>query len=177
MRQFTGRILGLAGALVIAGPMIAWAAAPAPARMKAPPTKVTTLDGRTLDLDALKGRIVIIDFWATWCPPCRMESPHFVSLYKTYQPRVEILGISLDQQGASVVGPFVKAQGITYPVAMGQDGALANAYGGVRGIPTTFVIDQQGQIYKKYVGYQDADTFEADIKALLQDASSPARTS
>lgn len=162
------------GLVMLWGIMLTWGAAngaaAAPPRAPAPKTVVTTLDGNSLDLAALKGRVVIVDFWATWCPPCRAEIPHFKALYAKYQPRLEILGIALDQDGKSAVAPFVQSQGITYPVAIGSDGQLANAYGGVRGIPTTFVIDKQGRIAKRYVGYQAPEVFEQDVTALLQES-------
>lgn len=136
-------------------------------RQAAPPTRATTLDGRTVDLADLTGRVVILDFWATWCPPCRAEIPHFKALYARHAPRLEILGVAMDQDGRQTVSDFVTQQGIPYPVAMGDDGALANAYGGVRGLPTTFVMDPAGRLYKKYVGYQAESVFEQDITALL----------
>jgi len=140
------------------------------ARPPAPETRVTTLDGRSIDLAALQGRVVIVDFWATWCPPCLAEIPHFKALYATYHPRVEILAIAVDNEGESVVAPFVRQQGITYPVILGHDGKLAAAYGGIRGLPTTFVIDRRGRIYKKYVGYQAPEVFERDVTALLAES-------
>ncbi|MBI4313939.1 MAG: TlpA family protein disulfide reductase [Candidatus Omnitrophica bacterium] len=154
---------------LLSAPVWAAAKASAPARKEAPRTRVTTLAGQPWDLAAQKGKAVIIDFWATWCPPCREEIPHFIALYSKYQPRVEILGIALDEAGRRPVDAFVKENGVNYSIAMGQDGVLANAYGGVRGIPTTFVIDKQGKIYKRYVGYQDQSVFEQDITALLQE--------
>lgn len=148
---------------------IAAAAAPkAPAARKAAvPFDVTTLDGRRVTLEGLRGKIVILDFWATWCPPCREEIPHFKALYEQYRGRLEIVGIALDQEGEPIVTPFVRQQGISYPIAVETDGRLSRAYGGIRGIPTTFVIDQQGQIYQKYIGYRDQQTFDRDIRALL----------
>ncbi len=141
---------------------------PLASRPAAPPTVVTTLDGKSVDLAALKGRVVLIDFWATWCPPCRAEIPHFQALYMKYQPRLQILGLAMDQDGAGTVTAFVKAQGMTYPVALGTE-ALGNAYGGIRGIPTTFLIDKQGRIAKKYFGDPGGEVFEQDVTALLQE--------
>ena len=176
LRQTIVRAVMLLGVVVMAVPAAQAAAATpsgepssaAAARPAAPPTRVTTLDGNVIDLADLKGRVVLIDFWATWCPPCRAELPHFQALYTKYQPRLQILGLAMDQEGASAVAPFVKAQGVTYPIALGTE-ALGNAYGGIRGIPTTFLIDQQGRIAKKYFGYQEASVFEQDVTALLQE--------
>ena len=135
----------------------------------APAFEVTTLDGRTISLASLKGKVVIVDFWATWCPPCREEIPHFVQLYKTYAPKLEILGISLDEDGKEAVAAFVKEHEMTYPVALGDE-ALGDTFGGIRGLPTTFVIDPQGRIVRKYLGYQPPETFEHDIQALLPES-------
>lgn len=161
----------LALSMLVSTPVLAAGDAATPAtssaRRPAPATRVTTLDGRTIDLADLKGRVVIVDFWATWCPPCREEIPHFKALYAKHQPNLEILAVALDEGGPRVVAPFVKQQGIPYPVSDGHDQRLATAYGGIRGIPTTFVLDTQGRIYKKYVGYQAPEVFERDIATLL----------
>ena len=174
LRQTIVQAVMLLGVVVMAVPAAQAAAAtpsgdqPSATRPAAPPTRVTTLEGKVIDLADLKGRVVLIDFWATWCPPCRAELPHFQALYTKYQPRLQILGLAMDQEGAGAVAPFVKAQGVTYPIALGTE-ALGNAYGGIRGIPTTFLIDQQGRIAKKYFGYQEASVFEQDVTALSQE--------
>jgi thiol-disulfide isomerase/thioredoxin len=138
-------------------------------RPSAAPFQLTDIAGKPLSLAALKGKVVIIDFWATWCPPCRAEIPHFKELYAQYKDRgLEIVGLSVDNGSAEVVS-FVKENKIEYPVAM-ADGALQKAYGGIRGIPTTFIVDKRGGIAKKYVGYQEKSVFENDIVELLKEA-------
>ncbi len=138
-------------------------------RMPAAQFQLTDIAGKPVSLSALKGKVVILDFWATWCPPCRQEIPHFKELYAQYKERgLEIVGLSVDDSSAEVVS-FVKENKIGYPVAM-ADGALQKAYGGIRGIPTTFMLDKRGAIAKKYVGYQDKSVFESDIVALLNEA-------
>ncbi len=133
----------------------------------APEFALTSLDGETVKLSDYQGRVVIVDFWATWCPPCREEIPHFVELQQRYGDRgLTVIGISVDQGGPQVVRSFAQEQGINYPLVM-ADARVAGDYGGIRGIPTTFVIDRQGRIVKKYVGYQDKSVFERDIEALL----------
>ena len=134
----------------------------------APDFVLASLDGRQISLSEFRGKIVILDFWATWCKPCRLELPHFVALQQEFDENVlQIIGISLDKVSKEEVTSFVKEWKIPYIVVMGS-GDVARNYGGIRGIPTTFVIDKQGNIYKKYVGYRDKEVFERDIRALLE---------
>lgn len=126
----------------------------------------TAADGAQDGLARYHGKIRIIDFWATWCPPCRKEIPGFINLQAKYAKKgVVVLGLSVDD-GAAAPAQFAAENGINYPVLM-ADAATKAAYGGIRGIPTTFVVGRKGFIYKKYVGGVDAATFEADVKALL----------
>ncbi|HET6274104.1 MAG TPA: TlpA disulfide reductase family protein, partial [Bacteroidota bacterium] len=107
------------------------------------------------------------NFWATWCGPCRSEIPGFLDVYKQYKPKgLEIVGVSLDRGGWNEVKPFVEKYKITYPVVVG-DGDLADAYGGIEAIPTTFVIDKKGNIVNKHLGYLNKAAFEKMIKDLL----------
>ncbi len=152
------------------GPRLAGGPAAAIAREdsnRAPDFTLPDLRGEPVRLSDYTGKVVLLDFWATWCGPCRMEVPHFKELMQRYSPRgFAVLGVSLDETGAEVVRPFVKAQEITYPVVIGDD-YTAGRYGGVSALPTTFLIDRQGRVVKKYIGYRDLDTFEEDIKPLL----------
>ena len=125
------------------------------------------LDGNLIRFSDLKGKVIILDFWATWCPPCRDELPHFKSLYQQYQGQgLEIVGIALDQGGVRVVKPFIEDNEITYTILISNQ-EVTEAYGGIRGIPTTFIIDRQGRIIEKYVGYRDKEVFESAIKQLF----------
>ncbi len=135
----------------------------------APDFTLTTPEGSSLTLSSYKGLVIILDFWATWCPPCREEIPDFVQLYAQYKDQgLVIVGVSLDSDGSSAVQPFVNAQGINYPIVLGYgEKDLMDRYGGITGIPTTFVIDQKGDIVEKYVGYRSKDVFEGKIKTLL----------
>lgn len=133
----------------------------------APEFALASLDGETVKLSDYQGRVVIVDFWATWCPPCREEIPHFVELQQRFGDRgLTVIGVSVDQGGPQVVRSFAQEQEINYPLVM-ADARVAGDYGGIRGIPTTFIIDRQGRIVKKYVGYQDMSVFERDVEALL----------
>jgi len=133
----------------------------------APDFKLEKVGGGMAKLSEYKGKIIILDFWATWCPPCRKEIPDFVELQKEYGDKgLVILGISLDQNPKKALPPFMKKYKINYPILL-TDGKVDKAYGGVSGIPTTFIIDQKGAIYKQYVGFRPKQVFESDIKALL----------
>jgi len=133
----------------------------------APDFQVTLFNGETFELSAYRGQVVLVDFWATWCPPCIAEVPHFNELYADYRSKgFEMIGLSVDQGGARVVEPFLISRGVTYPVAMADD-ALVAAYGGIRGLPTAFLIDQKGRIAEKFLGYREKHVFETAIERLL----------
>ena len=136
---------------------------------KAPDFELKDANGKTVRLSDFKNKIIILDFWATWCPPCRAEIPGFVELYNKYKDKgVEIIGVSLDQGGWDDVIPFMKEFGVNYTIVLGNMD-VAQKYGGIRGIPTTFVIDRQGRIRAKYVGYRPKEVFERDINLLLSE--------
>ncbi len=133
----------------------------------APDFILPDLNGKSVSLSSFKGKVVILDFWATWCPPCREEIPHFKALYAAYHSKgLEVIGVALDQGGVGDVAPFAKDNGINYPLVIGNE-AVVQAYGGIRGIPTTFIIDRQGRIVQKYVGARDKKVFEEAIQPLL----------
>ena len=133
----------------------------------APSFTLLDINGDEKSLSDFKGKVVILDFWATWCPPCRAEIPHFVELYDEHKDKgLEVIGISVDWNAERVVGPFAEENGINYTLLLGSDD-VSNAYGGIVSIPTTFLIDRDGGIRKKYIGYRDKDVFENDIKELL----------
>ena len=135
----------------------------------APAFTLLDLNGNKVSLSDYKGKVVIIDFWATWCPPCVREIPHFIALYKEYKDKgLSMVGISVDHQGINVVKTFNQKYKINYQILM-ADSQVTSTYGNIRGIPTTFVIDPSGNIQRMYVGYRDKAVFETDIKKLLPD--------
>ena len=124
-------------------------------------------DGKDVHGAEFKGKVRVINFWATWCPPCKREIPDFIELQKEYGPKgLVIIGIAMDKQGASVVAPFAKEWGMNYPVLIGGS-EVSKAYGNIMSYPTTFLVDREGNVVKKYVGFQEKATVEKDVKALL----------
>jgi thiol-disulfide isomerase/thioredoxin len=135
----------------------------------APPFMATTLDGQHISMDSLAGKVVLIDFWATWCGPCRMAIPHLIELQKKYGGRnFTVVGVSLDQQGEGVVRPFTQQWNINYPVVVDQDGSVARDYGGIRSIPSTLVIDRTGRAVGSLIGYRPLEEYEALVKKALK---------
>ncbi len=132
----------------------------------APDFNVTDLDGRKLTLSDYKGKVVLLDFWATWCAPCRAEIPHFVEMQTTYGPQgFQVIGISMDDD-AKPVREFYREFKLNYPVAVGDD-KLADSYGGVLGLPVNFIIDRDGHIYSKHIGATSASVFNQEVSDLL----------
>lgn len=136
--------------------------------VRAPDFKLYDLDKNEVSLKSFKGKVVLLDFWATWCYPCRIEIPHFISLYDEYnESGLEVVGIALDRDGASAVKPFAEKEGMNYTIVIGNV-SVTEDYGGIRSIPTTFMIDKKGIVYSKYVGVpRDISVFERDVKELL----------
>jgi peroxiredoxin len=133
----------------------------------APEFALPAIDGRTVRLSDFKGKVVIVDFWATWCPPCRAEVPDFVRLQAKYRGQgLAVVGLSLDQGGAKDVRPFADEYNVNYAMLLASD-EIARLYGGVVGIPTTFVLDRNGRIVKKFIGKTDYKVFEDTIQPLL----------
>ncbi len=128
---------------------------------------LATLDGGSVTLNDFAGKVLIVDFWATWCPPCKMEIPGYIRLYNKYRDKgFEIIGITLQSGTAKDVKEFVEKNGINYPIVMGNN-AIVEAFGGITGFPTTFILDRKGRIIRKYVGFRPESVFEEDIKPLL----------
>lgn len=137
-------------------------------RRSAPDFSVTDLSGRKLTLADYRGKVVMFNFWATWCGPCREEIPDFVELQNRYRNQgLTILGISMDDDPAPV-REFYERYRMNYPVAMGND-ALADRFGGILGLPTTFLIGRDGRIFAKQSGAADVELFEETVKKLLSE--------
>jgi thiol-disulfide isomerase/thioredoxin len=133
----------------------------------APSWQLQDLKGKTVHSSDFKGKVVILDFWATWCPPCRAEIPGLVALQKQYGKQgLAVIGASVDEGGADVVGEAAQKLGINYPIVLADDN-MQRAFGGISAIPATFIIDREGRIVKGHLGLVDKDEFENEIKPLL----------
>src|SRR5882757_131997 len=132
----------------------------------APSLPERDISGAPLSLANWSGKVIFVNFWATWCPPCREEIPELVALQKQYGSDLQIVGISEDDGPAAGVLKFAKQSGINYPIVMATPEVIA-AYGGVPALPTTFVIDTQGRVVGKHAGLHPMDTYVLEIRALL----------
>ena len=142
------------------------------ARKPAPDFSLQALNGTPVSLSEYKGKVVLLNFWATWCDPCRREIPRFVDLQKKYAGRgLQIVGISLDDD-AKAVPPFYQEFKMNYPVAIGDE-KLAESFGNVLGLPVNFLIDRDGRIAVRHLGEAKFPELENEIRALLRAQSPP----
>lgn len=141
---------------------------PADGRGKtAPDFSLSTLDGQPLRLSSYRGKVVVLDFWATWCVPCREEIPQFIRMQDQYGSRgMQVIGISMDDS-PEPVRSFYQEFKMNYPVALG-DAKLGEQYGGILGLPITYVIGRDGEIANKYIGAVSVAVIEQRVQALLQ---------
>jgi cytochrome c biogenesis protein CcmG/thiol:disulfide interchange protein DsbE len=133
----------------------------------APDFTLPQLSGPPLKLSDYRGKVVLLDFWATWCEPCRVETPFFVALQSKYRDQgLQIIGVSMDDTPDPVPG-FYRQFNMNYPVVMGN-AKIGEEYGGVLGLPIAFLLDREGRIQKKHIGATDASVFEREVQTLLQ---------
>jgi cytochrome c biogenesis protein CcmG, thiol:disulfide interchange protein DsbE len=138
-----------------------------------PAIVVTTLDGDPIDLEALRGEVVLVNFWATWCSSCRMEMPGMERVYESRRDRgFRMVSISTDRGGETVVRPFLESRGITFPVAL--DRGAGQAFGGVRSLPTSYLIDREGRIRHVVRGYWAEPALRRAVDRLLNESPAPA---
>lgn len=129
------------------------------------PFVVNDLDGRRVSLASLRGKVVLVNFWATWCPPCREEIPDLVALQARYADQLQIIGVSQDAGPETVVREFAAAHRMNYPVVMSTP-ELERTFPGIYALPTTFVIDPDGRLVQKHIGMLNATRTELETRAL-----------
>ncbi len=133
----------------------------------APAWQLLDLDGKTIKDADFKGKIVVLNFWATWCVPCREEIPSLIELHQQYgDDGVIIVGASVDRGGVDLVKRFVQRFKINYPIVI-ADEKMMRDFGNVEAVPTTFLIDRNGRVAGKHVGFAEKETLEREIKSLL----------
>src|SRR5580658_5158948 len=142
----------------------------------APEVTFKGLDGKDVSLASLKGKVVVVNFWATWCEPCQIEIPWMIGFQKKYADRgFTLLGVAMDEEGKSAVEPFVQKTQfdvdghpttMSYPIVLGDDD-LAGKFGGLLGLPTTYVITRDGKVAKRYIGLATESDLDKLIQSLL----------
>lgn len=133
----------------------------------APDFSLASLDGNTLKLSDFHGKAVLLNFWATWCEPCKVEMPWFVELQKKYGPQgLQILGVAMDDASPKEISDFAKKMGVNYPIVIGKE-AVGDQYGGLPYLPSTFYIDRDGKVVDRVYGLISRSEIEADIQKAL----------
>jgi thiol-disulfide isomerase/thioredoxin len=133
----------------------------------APAFTVKSVEGKSLKLSDFKGRPVVIDFWATWCGPCRAGMAHLETVQKRYESQgLVIMGLSVDEEQPAAVKKYVQQLGVGFRIAMADERVL-DLYGPVRSIPTTFFINRQGEVVRRVTGYIDEETLDTFVKEIL----------
>ena len=133
----------------------------------APDFTLPAVDGSMVSMSDYSGKVILVDFWATWCPPCQEMIPILSKLHKKYSEKgLVILGVSLDKDGLGVLGTFVHENMIPYKVVMG-DNRISNAFGGVSSIPTLYMVDREGRLVRKLTGYHSYNQLEEQVKKYL----------
>jgi peroxiredoxin len=123
--------------------------------------------GNTLRLADLRGKAVLLNFWATWCPPCKVEIPWFIELQKRYGPQgLQVVGVAMDESSKEAVAKFAREQGINYTIVHGDD-QVGDSYGGIQALPTTFYIGRDGKIVKRVFGLASHKEVEESVRAAL----------
>ena len=143
------------------GVEVRWSDRPVPM----PAMKLLDLDGRTISKASLAGKVVLLNFWATWCGPCREEIPMLAALQKHYGDRLAIIGLSIDESPAEDVKAFAAGLGVNYPVVMSTR-ALEAEFGGITAVPSTFVVDQEGRILQRHLGLLRGPRTEHEVRVL-----------
>jgi len=140
---------------------------------RAPDFSLQDIGGKKVRLKDLRGKVVLINFFATWCAPCRQEVPDFIHLYKQFKDKgFEIVGIGVDMEGEAVIRPFAEHLQIPYPVVAGTREVVMD-YGGITGVPTSFFVDREGYLAEQFIGLRPAQSLEKTIVKLLAKKAQP----
>ena len=140
----------------------------------APDFSLESIDGKSMKLSDLRGRAVLLNFWATWCSPCKIEMPWFVELQKQYGAQgLQIVGVAMDDASKEDIAKFAKDMDVNYPILIGKE-SVGDQYGGVPALPETFVIGRDGKFVDKIIGLKGKSEIEDDIKKALH--TQPAAT-
>src|SRR5438132_8753166 len=133
----------------------------------APEFALTSLDGKTLKLSDYRGKAVLLNFWATWCEPCKIEMPWFVDLQKKYGPQgLQVIGVAMDDAPSKDIADFSQKMGVNYPVLIGKE-EVGTQYGGVQFLPSTFYISRDGKIIDRVFGLVSRSEIEANVQKAL----------
>jgi thiol-disulfide isomerase/thioredoxin len=145
----------------------------------APDFALESLDGKTMRLSDFRGKAVLLNFWATWCGPCKIEMPWFVDFQKQYGAQgLQIVGVAMDDASKEDISKFAKDMGVNYPILIGKE-SVGDQYGGVPALPETFLIGRDGKLMDKIIGLRGKAEIEDDVKKALntQPATSQAAAS
>jgi len=138
---------------------------------EAPNFTLQSLEGKQVSLSDFRGKVVLLNFWATWCQPCKIEMPWFVELQKQYASQgLQVLGVAMDDASAEDIGKFAKDMGVNYPVLIGKE-SVGDEYGGVQFLPATFYISRDGKVRDKIFGLKSRGEIEDEVKGLLAESS------
>jgi thiol-disulfide isomerase/thioredoxin len=160
------------GAVLVARFRSSHGASAAPAslssgRQIAPDFALESLDGKTIHLSDFRGKAVLLNFWATWCQPCRIEMPWFEQFEKQYGPQgLQVIGVAMDDAGKEDIAKFAKNLGVDYPILLGKE-SVGDAYGGVQFLPATFYVGRDAKVVDKVFGLKGRDEIENIIKKAL----------
>ncbi len=138
-------------------------------RRTAPGFTLKDAAGKQVSLSDYRGKVVLLNFWATWCGPCKIEIPWFVEFEQKYKDRgFAVLGVAMDEEGWEAVKPYIEANKVNYRMMVGND-TVAQQFGGVDSLPTTFLLDQTGKIASTHIGLVSKGDYEHEIEQLLGD--------
>lgn len=139
----------------------------------APNFTLKNAEGKDVSLSDFRGKVVVLNFWATWCGPCQIEIPWFIQFEQKYRSKgLEIVGVSMDEDGWKVIKPFVREHHVNYPILLGDE-TVATLYGGLDALPTTYILDRQGRIaYPPHIGLVAKSEYLNEIESLLSSSNS-----